>query len=363
MHAYRLLGDWWALSDCQCSSIPLGTVLPFCCTCSLAAQESKAHGVLLHICVRESPWQHLSTFGRFQSNSSGGWRPQQLYALLTSFVKINSQVKRRQVLIGIPIVGKAKVWACISLQHLDGRHKAPGFSLVMELCFHFPTPSPGEALHCERRSWGWFPICSKDGSAGTAALWAQSRDSLFLGPFGSLSTVAKAGVWNVCTSPSGCWTFFLQQSTNAYPESTVSGLLSAEFLLWSKCLCFQTPSRPLYSFSTWLQDKSVLAVSKGVNAFSKILSETMRIGGTPNPNILLIYAVRAAGKLDILQRNWLFSLPSLLFFFFPWSLQQWNEWIISWGSCCVTSNTLFFELIKISASRRRKWQVAQCSRG
>lgn len=42
----------------------------------------------------------------------------------------------------------------------------------------------------------------------------------------------------------------------------------------------------------------------------------MRIGGTPNPNILLIYAVRAAGKLDILQRNWLFSLPSLLFFFF-----------------------------------------------
>lgn len=42
----------------------------------------------------------------------------------------------------------------------------------------------------------------------------------------------------------------------------------------------------------------------------------MRIGGTPKPNILLIYSVRAAGKLDILQRNWLFSPPSLLFFFF-----------------------------------------------
>lgn len=111
---------------------------------------------------------------------------------------------------------------------------------------------------------------------------------------------------------------FLQLSTNAYAESTVSGLPSAESLLWSKCLCFQTPSRPVYSFSTWLQDKSVLAVSKGVNAFSKILSETMRIGGTPNPNILFIYAVRAAGKLDILQRNWLSPTPrppSLLFFF------------------------------------------------
>lgn len=155
---------------------------------------------------------------------------------------------------------------------------------------------------------------------------------------------------------------FFTMEQNAYPESTVSGLLSAESLLWSKCLCFQTPFRPVYSFSTWLQDKSVLAVSKGVNAFSKILCEAMRIGGTPNPNILLIYAVRAAGKLDILQRNWLFP-PSPLLFFFPWSLQQWNEWIISWGSCCVTSNTLFFELIKISASRRKKWQDAQCSRG
>lgn len=75
-----------------------------------------------------------------------------------------------------------------------GRHKSLGVSLVMELFFHFPTPSPGEALHSERWSWGWFPICSKDGNAGTSALWAQSRGSLFPGPFGSLSTVAKADV-------------------------------------------------------------------------------------------------------------------------------------------------------------------------
>lgn len=76
-------------------------------------------------------------------------------------------------------------------------------------------------------------------------------------------------------------------------------------------------------------------------------------------------------RLLELLGNWIFCKGTgftppftvSFFFFFPWSLQQWNEWIISWGSCCVTSNTLFFELIKISASRRRKWQVAQCSRG
>lgn len=75
------------------------------------------------------------------------------------------------------------------------------------------------------------------------------------------------------------------------------------------------------------------------------------------------------GLLELLG-NWIFCkgtgffpLLTAFFFFFPWSLQQWNEWIISWGSCCVTSITLFFEFIKISTSRRRKWQVAHHSRG
>lgn len=353
-------GYWVAgepLSDCQCNSIPLGTVLPFCCTCSLTSQDSKVHGVLPWICVRESPWQHFSIFGRFQSNLSGGWRSQQLHILLKCFVKINSQVKRRQVLIDISVVRKAKVWICISLQHLDGRHKAPGFSLVMEPFFHLLTPSPGEALHSERWSWGWFPICSKDGNAGTSALWAQSRDSLFLGPFGWLSTVAKAGVWDVCTSPSGCWTVFYN-GAQILTQSTVSGLLSAECLLWSKCLCFQTPSRPVYSFSTWLQDKSVLAVSKGVNAFSKILSETMRIGGTPKPNILLIYSVRAAGKLDILQRNWLFSPPSLLFFFsLKSAAMEWVNYFLGQLLC----NIQYFILWAHKNKCIKRKKVASCS--
>lgn len=94
-------------------------------------------------------------------------------------MKINSQVKRRQVLIGIPTVGKAKVGACILLQHLDGRHKAPGFSLAMELFVYFPVPSQGEALHSERWGWGWLPICREDGSAAKAALGALSTNSSF----------------------------------------------------------------------------------------------------------------------------------------------------------------------------------------
>lgn len=128
-------------------------------------------------------------------------------------MKINSQVKRRQVLIDIPTVGKAKVGACISLQHLDGRHKAPGFSLAMELFVYFPIPSQGEALRNERWSWGCFPICIKDGSAVSAALRAQATGGLFPGPSGSLlCPLCQSPVCEVCAClPAGCWqrrTFF-----------------------------------------------------------------------------------------------------------------------------------------------------------
>lgn len=152
------------------------------------------------------PDKHLSTFGRSQSNFSVGWRSQQLY-VCTSFVKINSQVKRRQVLVDIPTVGKAKVGACISLQHLDGRHRAPGFSLSMELFVYFPIPSQGKALRSKRWSWGWFPICSKDGSAGSAELRAQSTGGLFPGFSGSLlCPLWQRPVREVCAClPSGCW--------------------------------------------------------------------------------------------------------------------------------------------------------------
>lgn len=331
---------------------------PIKCTCSLASQESNAYGVLLHICVKESPWQHLSTFGRFQSNSSGGWRSQQLYTLSTSFVKINSQVKRRHILIDIPVLGKAEVWACISLQHLDGRHKPPGVSLVMELFFHFPTPSPGK--HCIARGGAGaaFPSAVKMEMleplhSGLSQETASSRAPLDHCP------LWQRPVCEMCACLLLAAGLFLQRSTNAYPESTVSGLLSAESLLWSKCLRFQTPSRPVYSFSTWLQDKSVLAVSKGVNAFSKILSETMRIGGTPNPNILLIYAVRAAGKLDILQKNWL-SPPAPLhcsFFSLKSAAMEWVNYFLGQLLC----NIQYFILWAHKNKHIKKKKVASCS--
>lgn len=108
---------------------------------------------------------------------------------------------------------------------------------------------------------------------------------------------------------------FFTMEHKCLPSQLSLGLLSAESLLWSKCLCFQTPSRPVYSFSTWLQDESVLAVSKGVNAFSKILSETMRIGGTPNPNILLIYAVELLGNWIFCKGTGFFPLLHCSFFF------------------------------------------------
>lgn len=138
--------------------------------------------------------------------------------------------------------------------HLDGRHKAPGFSLAVELLvYYFPSPSQGKTPHSETRS-SWLHICTKDGCAVSAVFRAQPTDRLLSWPLwiSSLSTVARASSWSVCISP--FWLlankvvftfFFFKQSTNDYPESTVFGLLSAESLLWSKCLCFQTPSRPV----------------------------------------------------------------------------------------------------------------------
>lgn len=153
--------------------------------------------------LEKVPDKDLSAVGSSQSNLLAGWRSRQLY-VLTSLVKINSQVKRRQGLVDNSCCGKGR--SCYLATHLDGRHKAPGFSLAVELFVYFPGPSQGKALCSETRSsGGWFHICLKDGCAVNAVLGSQAAFSL--GPFGFLHCPLRKGpVLEVCAYlPSGFW--------------------------------------------------------------------------------------------------------------------------------------------------------------
>lgn len=103
-------------------------------------------GSCLACVLKKVPDKDLSAVGRSQSNLLEGWRSRQLY-VLTSFVKINSQVKRRQVLVDIPAVGKAG--AAISLRIWMGDTKLQGFPWLWSNLFISPVQV--KAKHCAVR--------------------------------------------------------------------------------------------------------------------------------------------------------------------------------------------------------------------
>lgn len=147
-----------------------------------------------------------SAVGRFQSNLLAGWRSQQLY-VLTSFVKINSQVKRRQVLIDIPTVGKAKEGACISLRIWMGDTKLQGFPWMWSYLFII-SPARAKAKPLTMRQGAQsFTSALKMALLSVLYLELGSQTAFSLGPFGFLHCPLWQGpVPEVCAClPSGFW--------------------------------------------------------------------------------------------------------------------------------------------------------------
>lgn len=194
----------WQVNHFQTSNaaVSLSTVLPFHCTASLASKENKAYGVLFCMCVEQSPWQ--TSFSCWQISIKFVSRVE-ISATLRSykFCENKQPGKEETSPHWYSYCGKGQRRSLYLTAHLDGRHKAPGFSLDVELLvYYFPSPSQGKAPHNETRS-SELHICAKDGFAVSAIFRARLADRLLTWPLwiSSLSTVARACSWSVCMSP------------------------------------------------------------------------------------------------------------------------------------------------------------------